>query len=166
VGAAAAPDVPPGPAPAVKRLSRVGLVWRCAALALGVGLAVHGTAVGDDDQWPFAPMAQFAFRTDPDGDIKSTFVEARTTDGELVRVPLNANGTGIARAEIEGQLPRIVADPALLQDVAVAWRRLHPGEPQYTHLWLKQTVYPLRGGAAQPSHVDTLAEWAVTADGR
>jgi hypothetical protein len=140
-------------------------VWRFAALVLGLGLAVHGTALGEDDQWPFAPMLQFAFRANPDGDIRSTFVEARTTDGTIVQVPLNANGTGIARAEIEGQLPRIVADPALLQDVAVAWHRLHPDRPQYTHLWLKQTVYPLHGGAPQPSHVDTLAEWAVTPNG-
>lgn len=111
-------------------------------------------------------MLQFAFRASPDGDIRSTYVEARTTSGDVVQVPLNARGTGIARAEIEGQLPRLIADPALLEDVAVAWHRLHPNEPRYTHLWLKQAVYPLRGGRPQPSHTDTLAQWTVTPDGR
>jgi hypothetical protein len=145
----------------VVRLGPAGLAWRIAALVLGATLAVWGTVAANDDKWPFAPMSQFAFRTDPDGVVESTWVEAQTTDGRRVKVPLNSGGVGIGRAEIEGQLPQLVKDPSRLQAVADAWHRLHPGSPRYTRLWLHQTLYPLRGGAAQDPHVVTLAEWAV-----
>lgn len=151
------------PEPDVVRLGRAGLAWRAVALVLGATLALWGTVSANDDKWPFAPMSQFAFRTDPDGVVESTWIEAQTTEGRRVTVPLYSRGVGIGRAEIEGQLPQLVKDPSRLQTVADAWHRLHPGSPQYTHLWLHQTLYPLRGGAAQDPHTVTLAEWAVPA---
>lgn len=89
------------------RLSRAGLAWRAAVTLAVVGLAVDGSVRGNDVQWPFAPMSQFAFGVDLDGQIRSTFVEADTTAGTTVRVPLTAGGVGLGRAE--GQLPRLVA---------------------------------------------------------
>jgi hypothetical protein len=150
---------------AITRLSGRAFAWRAAALLGGAALALAGTVAGNDDRWPFAPMSQFAFRTDPDGVVESTWIEALTTDGRRVRVPLGSGGVGIGRAEIEGQLPRIVADPSLLQGVADAWARLHPDRPGYVRLWLHQTVYPLSGGAAGAPHLDTLATWEVRGDG-
>lgn len=150
------------PAVPVVRLGRAGRAWRTCALLAGVALALWGTVAANDDKWPFAPMSQFAFRTDPDGVVESTWIEAQTTEGRRVEVPLHSRGVGIGRAEIEGQLPQLIQDPSRLQAVADAWRRLHPDAPQYTRLWLHQTIYPLRGGAAQDPHVVTLAEWAVS----
>jgi hypothetical protein len=143
------------------RLGRASFVWRALALVLGLTLVLAGTLVANDDSWPFAPMSQFAFRTDPEGFVESTWIEAQTTDGRRVKVPLNSRGVGIGRAEIEGQLLRIVDDPSLLQAVADAWARRHPDRPRYTRLWLHQTLYPLDGGAAGPPRVETLATWGV-----
>jgi hypothetical protein len=124
-------------------------------------LVINGTARGNDDLWPFAPMSQFAFGVDLQGEIRSTYVEALTTDGEIVRVPLSPRGVGIARAEVEGQLPNIVDDPSKLRALAVAQRRLHPRRPGYVHLWLRQTVTQLVDGRPGEATRETLAEWRV-----
>jgi hypothetical protein len=155
--------VPSSPtAPAVRRLGRAALGWRLGALGAGVALAVYGGVAGTDDLWPFAPQTQFAFYVSPEGQIRSAYVDAITVDGEQVRVPLNARGVGIARAEIEGQLSRIVADPSLLQDIAVAQRRLHPDQPQYARLILREEVTTLRDGRAVAVRQETKATWDVT----
>ncbi len=152
---------PPTERTAARRLSRAGLAWR-AAVTLGVvGLAVNGSVRGNDVQWPFAPMSQFAFGVNLDGQIRSTYVEADTTAGTTVRVPLTAGGVGLGRAEVEGQLPRLVADPALLQSIAVAAARRHPGWPRYTRLRLRQEVNDLRGGEVVSTHTERLADWTV-----
>lgn len=144
-----------------RRLSRTGLAWRV-VVALGVvTLAVNGSVRGNDVQWPFAPMSQFAFGVDLDGAIRSTYVEADTSAGTTVRVPLTAGGVGLGRAEVEGQLPRLVADPSLLQSIAVAAARRHPGWPRYTRLRLRQEVSDLRGGEVVSTRTERLADWTV-----
>jgi hypothetical protein len=154
--------VPPSPAaPAVRRLGRAALGWRLGALGTGVALTVYGGVAGTDDLWPFAPQTQFAFYVSPEGQIRSAYVDAVTVDGDQVRVPLNARGVGIARAEIEGQLSRIVADPSLLQNIAVAQRRLHPDQPQYARLILREEVTTLRNGRAESVRQETKATWDV-----
>ncbi|MBC7639856.1 MAG: hypothetical protein H7231_08765 [Rhodoferax sp.] len=143
------------------RLSRPGLAWRVAVTLAVVGLAVNGSVRGNDVQWPFAPMSQFACGVDLDGQIRSTYIEADTTAGTTVRVPLTAGGVGLGRAEVEGQLPRLVADPALLQSIAVAAARRHPGWPRYTKLRLRQEVSDLRGGEVVSTRTERLADWTV-----
>jgi hypothetical protein len=154
--------VPPSPAPTVvRRLSRAGLVWRLGALGAGAALALYGGLLGTDDLWPFAPQTQFAFYVNPDGQIRAAHVDAVTTDGHEVRVPLNAGGVGIGRAEIEGQLSQIVRDPSLLQAVAVAQHRLHPDQPQYRRLYLRETVTTLRDRRSVGVREETKATWDV-----
>ena len=144
-----------------RRLSRAGLSWRAAVALAVVALAVNGSVRGNDVQWPFAPMSQFAFGVDLDGQIRSTYVDADTTAGTTVRVPLTAGGVGLGRAEVEGQLPRFVADPALLQSIAVAAARHHPSWPRYTRLRLRQEVSNLRGGEVVSTRTERLADWTV-----
>ena len=138
------------------------LAWRAGALLVVTVLVTLGTARGVDDHWPFAPMSQFAFGVDLDADIRATYVEALTTEGTVVRVPLSPTGVGIGRAEVEGQLPSIVARPAKLQAIAVAQRRLHPDRPQYVRLWLRERVSDLVDGRVVSETDRTLAEWEVT----
>ena len=155
--------MPSSPPPAAdRRLTRAGLAWRCTALAAGTALALYGGVAGTDDLWPFSPMTQFAFHVSRDGEIRAVHVDAITTGGEQVQVPLNARGVGIARAELEGQLSRIVRDPSLLQSVAAAQRRLHPDQPQYRRIHLRETVTTLRDGRAVAVRVETRATWDVT----
>jgi hypothetical protein len=156
------PSSPPvTPRERERRLSRTGLAWRAGALAAGTALALYGGVFGTDDLWPFAPMTQFAFYVSPDGEIRAVHVDAVTSGGDEVAVPLNARGVGVARAELEGQLSRIVQDPSLLQDLAVAQRRLHPDQPQYRRLYLRETVTTLRDGRAVAVRDETKATWDV-----
>lgn len=143
------------------RLSRTSVAWRALFTALLVGLAVNGSVRGNDIAWPFAPMSQFAFGVDLDGQIRSTYIDADTTAGTTVRVPLSASGVGLGRAEVEGQLPRIVAEPALLQAIAVAAARRHPSWPRYTRLRVAQEISQLRDGKVVSTRTEQLADWTV-----
>jgi len=135
--------------------------WRLAATAaVLLGLA-YGTIWGSDQHFPFGPMVQFAFSVDPDGQIRSVFIEADTTAGTRVRVPLTSEGVGIPRAEIEGQLPQIERDPSLLQGIAVAQRRRHPDQPQYLRLYLMVEITQLQDRRPAGQSVDQLAVWEV-----
>jgi hypothetical protein len=149
-------------------LTRPQLAWRVAAAAAGVLLVAHGSFLGNDIQWPFAPMSQFAFAVSPQGTIASNYVEADTTAGTTVRVPLDADGVGLGRAEVEGQLPRFVHDPALLGAIAQAAARLHPGWPRYVRMRLLQKVTVLSNGVTTSSYIKVLATYDVppAVDGR
>ena len=154
--------MPPSPATtADRRLGPAALAWRLCALAAGVLLALYGALFGTDDLWPFSPQTQFAFYVSGDGQIRAAYVDALTPDGHQVRVPLNARGVGIARAEIEGQLSRIVADPSLLQNIAVAQRRLHPDQPQYVRLYVVDTIVPLHNRVPGAGRTKVLVTWTV-----
>jgi hypothetical protein len=142
-------------------LKPAGRWWRGIVAGLGLTALVYGTIWGTDDDFPFGPMVQFAFSVDPNGEIRSTFIEADTTIGERVRVRLSAAGVGIARAEIEGELEKIRKDPSLLQGIAEAQRRRHPSGSQFTRLYLRVQVTRLLHGLAAGRHVETVAVWTV-----
>src|SRR3954465_10784836 len=145
----------------VRSLSRAQLTWRVVVAALVVGLVAHGSLLGDDRQWPFAPMSQFAFAVSPEGDIRSNYIEADTTAGTTGRVPLGAAGVGLGRAEVEGQLGRFVTDPALLGSIARAAAALHPTWPRYVRLRLLQQVTLLDDGQVTSSFIKQLAAYDV-----
>lgn len=150
------------PAPVVRRLPRAGLAWRSVAAVGFLALLVLGTLQGNDDRWPFAPMSQYAFAVHLDGEVRSTRIDAVTTAGTRTVVPLTPGGVGLRRAEVEGQLQRFVDDPALLEAVAAAYARRHPGRPRYVRLELHQDVTRLVGGelTGAPRDVE-LAAWDV-----
>jgi hypothetical protein len=139
-------------------------VWRAraaASLVIGIGV-VLGTVVGDDPWWPFAPMSQYAFDVDPDGEIRSTYVVGRTTAGTTERVVFGMEGIGLGRAELEGQLSRVVADPSLLQAIAVAHSRRVPDEPAFTQLRMRQRISTLADGVEASRRDVLLATWVVS----
>jgi hypothetical protein len=144
------------------RLSPVGKGWRLGAVVGFLVLLALGTYSNTDDSFPFGPLAQYSTSPDLDAEINSAYVLADTTEGTRVRVPLNATGTGIGRAEVEGQLGRIIENPELLQAIANAFAKVHPHRPQYTYLYLMQDTTDLEDGkAAGPRVTRLLAEWEV-----
>ncbi len=149
----------------VRRLRGSSILWRAGFTVALVALAVNGSVRGNDTAWPFAPMSQFAFGVNLDGQIRSTYIEADTTAGTTVRVPLSVGGIGLGRAEVEGQLPRFVKDPSLLQSIAVAAARRHPQWPRYTQLRLRQEVSELADGIVVSTHTEQLADWTVVDPG-
>lgn len=149
------------PIEAAGRMSRVGRAWRLTAAALALAALGYGTVAGTDDHFPFGPMVMFAFSVPADGEIRSTYVEAETAAGDVVRVPLSPAGVGLRRAEIEGQLPTIVERPELLQALADAHRRLNPDQPRYRRLFVRVDVTRLRDGVAAGTSTETVATWSV-----
>lgn len=148
---------------AVHRLSRRGKAWRIGLALTGIAALAHGTLRDSDDYFPFGSMAQYASAHDLDGEVRSVYMLADTESGlSRVRVPLNATGTGIGRAEVEGQLDRILADPSLLQTIADAYRATHPDRDHYTTLYLMRDTYQLRDGYREGEPVtEELATWTV-----
>ncbi len=139
-------------------LGPYAVLWRLVASAAVVTTVCLGTWVGQDAWWPFAPMSQYAFAVRNDGVINSLTMDALTVDGEVVRVPLSKERIGIERAEIEGQAPRIIRQPELLQDIAVLHSRLLPREPAYAVIYLRNTSTSIPTGFAS---IHTLATWVV-----
>jgi len=139
-------------------LGPYAVLWRLAVTAAVVTTVCLGTWVGNDDWWPFAPMSQYAFSVRNDGVINSLTMDALTVDGDVVRVPLSKEMIGIERAEIEGQAPRIIAQPELLQDIAVLHSRRLPDQPAYTVIYLRNTSTQIGTGATT---IYTLATWKV-----
>lgn len=132
-------------------------------MGAAAALLFYGSAWGQDDNFPFGPMNQYSFRTDPNGEIHALWLDADTAAGTHVRLDIASSGdVGVARAEIEGQLDRIIADPSRLQELAEAWARLHPDRPGLTRLTVGQDVTLLRHGRPNGHRTDVFTHWDVT----
>jgi len=154
-----------GDARPVQRLRRVSVTWRLVAVALCLAVLTVGQLTDDNDLFPLGSLSQYATARDPNGTVASAYVEADTVAGTTVRVPLDPRGVGVGRAEIENQVDRIVAEPALLQSLADAHAGLHPDEPRYTRLVLYRTVSQLRDGRATGEvTVTELARWDISVE--
>lgn len=116
-------------------------------LALGVLFGL-GSAIGDDHWWPVGPWRMFATSTDPDRAVVSTVIEVRTAEGppEWVRGSINLWTLGVNRAEVEGRLDQIRAEPRMLATLADTRARLRPHEPRWTAIRVVFERTHLRGG--------------------
>ncbi len=149
-------------APKRKPLSRLGRSWRLGTLAVAFGLLIYGSGWGDDDLFPFGPMSQYSFRIDPNGEIRALWVEADLADGSHRRLDIsNSDDVGVARAELEGQLHLIIAEPQRLATLAEAWQRLHPDRPELRRIVVGQDVVELRDGRQADRRQDVFTSWDV-----
>jgi hypothetical protein len=119
-------------------------VVRVAVTLLGAALLLAGTLLGGDDDFPFGPFRMFSTTDQLDAPVADTRVEGVAADGTPIE--LTEHGTGIRRAEIEGQLDRFVADPALLGTVAQAYAARHPGAPPLVRIAIVIRWHELRHG--------------------
>jgi hypothetical protein len=146
----------------VVRTGRVGKGVRVAVALVGIGLLINGSVRASDDAWPFGPMSQYAGSVADDAKIDYTRISAVTDAGTTVDVPLNIEGTGVARAEIEARTGEIVKDPSLLQQVADGWAQKHPDKPKYVKLELiRDTTQLVKGRVVGPPTPQVLATWEV-----
>ncbi|WP_433188163.1 hypothetical protein [Actinoallomurus sp. CA-150999] len=143
------------------RLSRPGRFWRSLSAAAVIALLLIASAYGNDDDFPVGPMVQFAFSVPPAGEIRSHWLEADTTTGAHIKLSMSALGAGLKRAEVEGQMGRFVRDPSLLQGIADAQRRLHPGQPAFSRLYVIMKVTKLDHGRPAGDTVQTVVTWNV-----
>ncbi len=123
-------------------LTAAGRRVRLAVTLVVAVLTLAGTLVGQDDDFPFGPFRMYSTRDDPNGTVVDTRVEAVSPDGRVLVV--DERSTGLKRAEVEGQVDRFRADPALLGQLARAHARLRPEEPPYEQVRVVERRYVLR----------------------
>ncbi|MBW3575958.1 MAG: hypothetical protein KY450_14175 [Actinobacteria bacterium] len=139
-------------------LATSGRVVRLVVTVVVSGLLLAGTFAGSDDHFPFGPFSMYSSAHDPNAGVVSNTVEAVLDDGRVVAV--SDGDTGMRRAEVEGQLPRFVEDPQMLEQLAVAHERRRPGAPRYAAVRVVRRSYQLRDGRPVGAVTeDIVAEW-------
>jgi hypothetical protein len=129
-----------------------------AATLAGAALLVAGTAVGQDDDFPFGPFRMFSTTDRLDAPVADTRLEA--VDASGARLRLSDRDIGLRRAEIEGQLDRFTARPALLAAAASGYAARHPGAPPLVEIDVVVRWYELRDGRPTGVYRDqTVVSW-------
>jgi hypothetical protein len=93
-------------------ITRAGRVARLGAAAALCGGLLWGSVWGQDDAFPIGPLRMYATRQRLDGRISWYQVRAVGPDG--VEQFVSGAALGMRRAEVEGQVPRVLEDPELL----------------------------------------------------
>lgn len=127
------------------KLSTRGRAVRVLAALIGMVALAAGTLYGEDDWFPLAPFRMFSTADDPNLPVNIARVDAvDAVDATGARFSLDEDNAGVRRAEIEGQMAALMADPAKVAAIADAYASRNPGEPALTevdviieHHWLK-----------------------------
>lgn len=137
--------------------------WRIAAPAAALAVLTTGQFLMTNDYFPLGSLSQYSTARDLDGQVKTAYVLARFPGSDRgVKLSLNLNNVGIERGDVESQLGNIIDDPSMLQTIADGYARLHPGEPQPTHLTLCRSIKQLKNGVETGEEQKVvLAEWEV-----
>jgi hypothetical protein len=110
--------------------------------------------VGQDDAFPFGPFRMYSTTNDISAPVASTRLEAIDTAGARFRV---ADGmTGMRRAEIEGQMARFRAKPALLGALAEAYDARRPDRPPLARIEIVVRHFELDAGKPTGRYTDTV----------
>ena len=148
----------------VLALPAAGRAWRVALGLLLGAMFLAGSVVGQDDWWPFSPWRMFSTSQAATGAVWSTGIEVQSADapGQWVPAPLTPSNVGLNRAEVEGRIPQIEADPARLGTLARSHAQLRPGTPAWTALRVvrRQVVVVDRRPTGE-ERVEVLAQWAA-----
>lgn len=157
--------LPPEPGEQTLRLGRTAKSLLATSLLMVSALFLAGTFFGTDAWWPFGPWRMYATSTAPSGPVGSTLIEVRTADATDWRpAPLVPDTVGLNRAEIEGRMPRIEADPSMLGTLIDSHARLRPDEPAWTAVRVVRSDVLLRDGSPTGETRDTtLAVWPDSA---
>lgn len=140
-------------------LSPLGRRLRGGATAAVLALTLVGTCVGDDDHFPVGPFRMFSTKTSRDGAVKVSLIRATTTDGRDVR--LSMASFGMRRAEFEGQLERIAADPTLLEVLVRARAAARPNAAPLREVRLIAAHWELSDGRKVGYVERSVAVWTA-----
>jgi hypothetical protein len=127
----------------------------------GAALLLAGSLVGVDDHFPFGPFRMYSTTDRLNAPVADTRVDGLDAAG--TPLALTEHNTGIRRAEIEGQLDRFVADPALLRTVARAYAARHPHAPPLVEIAIVVRWHELKSGLPTGSYRDeTRVVWKAS----
>jgi hypothetical protein len=125
----------------------------------GIALLLYGTFWGSDHDFPFGPLHMYSRYYPATGVVTSTSVQATNAAGR-VRYVTQAD-IGIARGDIEGQLPEYEADPDRLAALAAAFHHRHPLAPPFVEMRIVQKQWHLRNRALVSTSTVTLVSWSA-----
>ncbi|PRZ38571.1 hypothetical protein CLV47_12038 [Antricoccus suffuscus] len=121
-------------------------------------LLLGGTFFGSDSDFPFGPFRMYATRNAPDGVVSSLRLEAVDTNHQ--RIAVTAGSVGLRRAELEGSLPRMESDPALMKTIVVRYEKNNPDQPKIIELDVIVRKTRLKDGLETKSFKDeVVAKW-------
>jgi hypothetical protein len=151
------------PSDDVIRVSPAGRGWRLLLCLVLTALFLAGTAVGQDDWWPFGPWRMFANATPPSGSVISLRVEVQVDGDPAWQIaPLTPSAVGLNRAEVEGRIPQMTARPAMLGTLADSHARLRPKAPPWRAVRVVRNEVLLTDGVPNGATRDTvLAQWTA-----
>lgn len=136
------------PLPAARRRARL------AASAVVITLLLAGSAWGQDDAFPFGPFRMYATKQRLDGATSWYATVGVTTDGTRVDIPIEQ--LGLRRAELEGQMDRLRADPALIELLVDTYERREPSAPRLVELRIVKHLQPVRGGVSRGTPIERV----------
>jgi hypothetical protein len=150
-----------GEAAEVVRLGRGARSWRAALIGLLLLLFWAGSLVGDDPWWPFGPWRMFSTSQAPTGAVVSTEMQIQTAaDSQWTPAGITPESVGLNRAEVEGRLHQIAADPAMLGTLAASHARLRPDAPRWNAVRIVQRKMVIHDRVPTgQEQVDVLATW-------
>lgn len=125
----------------------------------GVLLLLYGTFWGSDHDFPFGPLHMYSHYYPATGVVTSTSVQATNAQGRNLYV--TQSDTGIARGDIEGELPEYEADPSRLGALAAAFHRRHPLAPPFVSMRIVQKQWHLRDRSLVDTTTKTLVSWTA-----
>lgn len=159
----ARPSSADGGSPPVRGVGRLGLAVRLAVVTAALAVLLLGQLHHTDDYFPLGSMAMFAQARDPEGIVDDTCVQGRFEgDTEPTRLAFGSGGVGVARSDLEGNLPRAREDPSGLRPLAEEYARHHPGAPPPRTIAVCVDRYrPHQGGPSGPPEHLVLVEWTV-----
>ena len=144
-------------APVSARGRRVRLL----ATALVAAVLLAGTLFGQDSDFPFGPFRMYATRDDPNGVVRILEVQLVNADGTTVDVT-NTSGAP-RRAELEGRIADLRADPALVSKLIPSYIDGHPDAVALQLVWQQ---YRLHDGRAAPPAAQILVSVPIKAGQR
>jgi hypothetical protein len=148
----------------VIRLRLPARAWRVVLLLVIAGLFLAGTTVGTDNWWPFGPWRMYSTSTPPSASVVSLAIQVRIGDDPVWRnADLNPDSVGLNRAEVEGRIPQMTSDPAMLGALATSHSRLRPHEPGWSAVRVVRNEVLLHDRAPTGQlRTTTLVTWPIS----
>ena len=134
-------------------LSHTARTTRVVITAVVCALLLGGTLWGSDDDFPFGPFRMYASTEALDGVTSWYVLVGVGSDG--VRHEIPTSEVGLRRAELEGRVAAIAAEPALLGGLVELYAERHPSAG-LTSLEVVRRTQPMEGGAPHGEAVDEV----------
>jgi hypothetical protein len=149
------------------RLRPWAKVTLVAFLLAVTGLFFAGTTVGNDNWWPFGPWRMYSTSTPPSGSVVALKIEVlEGTDPTWQPANLTPRSVGLNRAEIEGRVPQLTANPSILATLIRSHARLRPHDQPWHAIRVVRSEVLLSNGALTGKTRDTtLVTWPLSAAG-